>query len=84
MISQIFSVYDKKAEAYCHPFYSGSSVIAERHFANAANDRESAICRNPGDYNLFLLGSFDDESGELVVYANQQNLGSALKHVKKD
>lgn len=83
MINQIFSVFDLKAQAYCHPFYAASSVVAIRHFSNAASDPASALSCNPEDYVLMLLGSFNDESGEIIPFAVQGNLGTASKLQKE-
>jgi len=60
-----FSVYDAKAEAYLRPFFAESKGLAVRSFADAVNDPQSGMFKHPADYTLFLVGEFDQRSGEL-------------------
>lgn len=80
---KIFSIYDNKTEIYSKPFYELTIGSAIRVFGDAANDPASAFSKHPADYNLFLLGEFDDNTGEILSQTNQ-NLGSCLEHIKSD
>jgi len=66
MIIFVFGVRDAKAQAFLQPFYSNSSGSAIRAFGDAVNDRQSPLGKHPMDYQLFELGTFDDNSGELL------------------
>lgn len=66
MIVCVFSVYDKKAEAYMSPFTFNVQGQALRAFADSVNDGESMFCRHPDDFDLYELGKFDQESGEFL------------------
>jgi len=63
---KIFSIFDKKACAYMQPFYFTSTPEALRALDDICNDSNSRINKHPADYALYLLGSFDDKSGEIV------------------
>nr|DAV77999.1 MAG TPA: DNA binding protein [Microviridae sp.] len=65
MMIKIFSVFDKKASAFMSPFYFNNIPEALRAFDDICNDVNSRINKHPGDYALYLLGSFDDKSGEI-------------------
>lgn len=59
----VCSVFDTKAAVYSNPFYSVNTAVAARDFAHGCNDPNSALHRNPDDYILYQVASFDDETG---------------------
>lgn len=61
----VFSVLDDKAVGYAHPFVAMTRGIAERMFHDWVSDERTPISKHPGDYRLFQVGSFDDETGLL-------------------
>lgn len=63
----IYSIRDKLS-GYMNIFLERSDVLAQRGFSTVVNDCGSAIYCNPGDYDLYKLGSFDTDSG--VITAN--------------
>lgn len=77
MILKMFSIYDSKAKAFLPPFFLHTEGMAIRTFADCAKDPQHAFSRNPQDYTLFCLGSFEDTSGMVEVGATPQNLGLA-------
>lgn len=74
---EIFAVYDSKAQAYLPPFFLPMLGQATRIFQNCANDTTHAFGANPGDYTLFHLGDFDDDSAKITVKNTPENLGIA-------
>ena len=67
---KIFSVFDVKAGAYAVPFFMSNKPMAIRAFSDNARSEDSIVCRNPEDFTLFEIGSFDDQSGKLETYEN--------------
>lgn len=61
-----YSIYDRKALVYNAPFFSVSDGSAVRSFSDLANDLQTTVGRHPGDYVLFRVGDFDDQSGKLL------------------
>jgi len=66
MITSIYSVHDSKAACFCTPFYSENNATAIRAFTYAANDATQPIGQHPSDYTLFLIGSFDNDKGQIT------------------
>ncbi len=66
MIVSLFSVFDKKAEAFMSPFTFAATGQAVRAFSDTVNDGKSGFYRHPEDYDLYALGTFDECSGEFV------------------
>lgn len=60
---EIFAVYDSAVQAFMQPFFSPSKGAALRALTDAVNDPKHEYAKHSGDYSLFKLGSFDDNSG---------------------
>lgn len=67
MKTLVFTIQDKKSAAHLPPFYCVNRDVALRHFKNAANDKQTEIGRNPEDFNLYLIGEFDDNTGVITA-----------------
>lgn len=63
---QCFAVHDKKAQAFITPFYLPNEMMASRTFMDCINDDSHQFSKHPEDYSLFLIGTFDMNSGEFV------------------
>lgn len=61
----IYSVHDRKAAVFARPFIAPNDGMALRSFAAAKLDPSTELAKFPEDFSLYLLGSFDDETGEL-------------------
>lgn len=79
MRHQAFSVYDSAAAAYLPPFYVPRLEVAVRIFTESANDRTHQFYKYPGDYTLFCVGEFDDNSGLLHPLPKPEKITSALE-----
>lgn len=78
-----YSVRDSKAERYISPFYAPTRAVAQRMFETAANTPGENFNAHSGDFTLFEIGTFDDETGILTPNANgHHNLGLAADYVK--
>lgn len=82
MKHEIFSVYDSAAQAFLQPFFAPSLGSALRSLTDAVNDPKHEFSRHAGDYTLFKLGSFDDNSG-LVDSAPPEQITTCLALVIK-
>lgn len=63
MILRSYSIYDVKALQYHSPWFAVSDGSAVRSFSDMANDQNTTIGRHPRDYTLYLVGTYDDNSG---------------------
>lgn len=77
---EIFAVHDSKADAYITPFFQPKVNQAKRVFQNASQDIKHAFGRNPEDYTLFHLGSWDDDTAKLAPLKTPVSLGLALEY----
>ena len=62
----IFSVFDSKLNAYMTPFFAKNVGVALRSFSDLVSDSRSVVAQHPEDFFLFRIGSFSEDSGEIV------------------
>jgi hypothetical protein len=63
----ICAIYDSATEAYMRPWTAQSEGQAMRIFSDEVFRPDSEIGKHKEDYSLFLIGTFNDGSGELEV-----------------
>lgn len=85
-MKKVFSVYDKKSEIYGAPFVDVAIGTAERSMRVLANDPKSLVCQFPDDYELYLIGEFDEFEGQFTDYAEKVRVcgASDVKEKKQD
>lgn len=66
MITNLFTIYDNKAAIYNTPFSQNNNAEAMRTFADMANDEKTTISKHPDDYDLYKIGEWNSNNGEVV------------------
>ena len=83
----VCAVRDAAADAFMAPFCVPSVGVAKRSFQDAVNrvDTTNAMYAHPEHFELFQIGTFDEQSGRLVSMV-PVSLGTALsmKITKED
>ena len=79
MLSKVYSVRDKKTEMFNPPFYQATHGEAERSFHRLVNDPKTNINQFPEDYDLYYLGEFDDNKGQLISMDSPVHVVQALQ-----
>lgn len=62
----VCAVFDHAAQIYARPLFVPSSGLAVRWFMDEVSRKadENPMCRHPDDFELHLLGYWDDNSGK--------------------
>lgn len=81
MIHRIFAVRDAKVEAFLQPFFTQTAGSAIRSISEVVNDPQHTFAKHHGDYALYKLGEFDDESG--VFLPETPTLVSSLTDLRE-
>lgn len=63
MIFKVCSVRDRATDTYGNPFFVVALGQAVRGFSDEVNNPESALNKHPDDYDLYVLGDYESESG---------------------
>lgn len=65
MQTELFAVYDAKAQAFGNPFVMQNRAMAIRAFKFAVNDKQTEPGKFPEDYSLFILGTYNDADASI-------------------
>ncbi len=80
MILKMFTVYDSKAELYLPPFYNKTTGQAVRAYDDTCNQKDHPFYKHPEDYTLFEIGTYDENTAEIITYDAKTPLGTALEY----
>jgi len=69
MIKNIYSIWDRKSLTFSAPFYAINDGTAMRSVGHAVSDPKSELSYACADYELHVLGTFDDSNGVLTQAA---------------
>ena len=64
MKTEMFVIFDTVAKIYNKPFFLVNLPSAQRAAQDLINNRDHEISRNPQDYTMWHLGSYDDETAQ--------------------
>jgi len=76
MILYMFAVQDTKVGAFMVPFTARAKGEAVRSFTHAVNDEKSQFNQHRGDFSLWAIGEFEDNSGVLKPYQPVRIIGA--------
>lgn len=64
----VCAVRDVKVGAFANPFHVPTRAFAVRSFIDEVNrpDEKNMLNKHPADFQLFQLGTFDEESGRYL------------------
>ena len=62
----VMSIFESKAEFWLAPFYAYNIADGQRFITERVNDEQDRLSKHAADYNLFHIGYFDDQTGELT------------------
>lgn len=77
----VYAVRDEVAGLFKYDFKRARHGEALRFFGDGVQDGKSEIAKHPGDFSLFFIATFDDESGRFESLDVAQRLASALDYV---
>lgn len=65
MLFKVLAIRDRAADVYGVPMFMQSVGQAIRGFSDEVNrsDQNNNLFKHPEDFDLYLLGTFDDETG---------------------
>ena len=79
---KIFSIRDSKGEVFNQPFFQKTHGEAERNFSQLVNDSKTTVSQFPEDFDLYFLGTYDDQLGTVKSLTTPQHVLKAVS-VKK-
>lgn len=81
----LYTMFDNAVQAFMPLFPARSRGEAVRSFTDAVNRPDAQFHTHAGDFSLFFVGEFDDNSGELVSASRgPERVIGALEVLVKD
>lgn len=65
-MKKICAVRDRAVDSFDQPFFVLTAMQAIRIFSDEVNRRESQMNAHPEDYDLYVLGTYNDQDGSVV------------------
>ena len=78
----LYAIKDAKAEVFADIFQLPNNAIALRKFSEACTDEKSELHKYPEDFALYLIGSYDNETGHLSAPEQPIEIDRAVNYVK--
>lgn len=78
----MFSAFDIKARRYSPPFLMYHRDEAKRSFKTVVNDKSTVYGQHPEDFNLQLIGMFNEHTGEILALPNPEVIANGLDFVE--
>ena len=66
MRHNVYTIYDRASVHYMRIFQAKAHGEVLRAFSDMAMNKDHEIGAHPEDYSLWFIGTFDDNTGELV------------------
>lgn len=63
----IFAIKDRGINAYMRPFFGQHPNQAIRMFQDECNRPDGEVIKHPDDYDLYHLGTFNEETGQIKM-----------------
>jgi hypothetical protein len=76
MKRNLYAIRDSKMNAFLSLVSMRTDDEAKRSLSIIVNDPESLLHRHPNDYELYRLGTLDDESGAITGLENPFHVAS--------
>lgn len=83
MLKKVFSINDSVSRIFLNPFTSTNQATALRDFRSVCVNPQTEIGRSPGDYTIYEIATFNDETGELTPTTPFVNLGNGNQFPKE-
>lgn len=84
MLLHVYSVYDKKADMFGPLFLSNNDETAKRDVQNLLQNPNSTLSQFPGDFDIMLLGNFNDSTGVLQPMDHPLLICNTLRLIEVD
>lgn len=80
---KMFSIRDSKAEVFNQPWFAKTHGEAERNFTQLAKDPKSFVSQFPDDFDLYFVGEYNDQTGEVLPLDTPHHLLKAISVINR-
>lgn len=73
-----FSAHDKKIGIFYAPFFCAHTGQALRNWDDLCNNPDTVMGKHPGDFNLYQVGEFDEDTGVFDPFPQPVHVANAI------
>lgn len=86
MILTVLAIKDRAVATFMQPFFSHHIGAAKRTFSDEINRQapDNPLAKHPEDYDLFELGTFDDQTGRFECLPQPRQVSIGKDEVRGD
>lgn len=83
MITRLYSMYDRRMREYGQIATAKNDESITRGISDSIRGSNSVVEKHPGDFDVYIVGEFNDETGEVVRLVPRLvcNVGEYLREV---
>lgn len=82
MVVNVYSIYDEKAKYFGKLTFFANDDDAKRAFGDLVVTEGNGVNRHPGDFKIYKLGTFDDNSGLMLSCPMPEFLAHGTDYTK--
>lgn len=82
-MSKIYAIKDQAIEALSQPFFVQAQGQAVRMFMDETKNEQSQINKHPADFELYYLGEFDEQTGQ-ITQTTVERVARATDFINKE
>nr|WAE43476.1 MAG: nonstructural protein [Microviridae sp.] len=83
-ILNLYCIKDNKVACFGKPFSEQNHIQAQRALHVAVNDKTIQIGMFPEDFDLYLVGTFNDQDGKITITPTPEFVVSAISLKKME
>lgn len=80
---KMYSIRDSKSQIFNPPFYKKTHGEAERDFSTLVKDEKSMIAQYPEDFDLYYVGTYQDDTGTIQSLDTPQHIIKAVNAIQR-
>lgn len=81
MLHKLYTLYDEKAKTYGNIIIAKTRADFLRNLTSAlSNEQSGLLFSNPEDFIVYEIGSWDNETADVMSIDNRENLGRASEY----
>lgn len=80
---RLFSILDLASSLYGAPFQAPNAALAIRLFEQAQLDTAHVFATHPGDFRIYYLGTFDENTAEWDLLPHPEPIVTPLPKAKE-
>lgn len=81
---KIIAIRDRAVDAFGRPIFTRTANEGIRSFIDEINNPESPMNAHPEDYDLYILGDYDEDTGQIIPEQRPEMIAVGKNSIKTE